>query len=113
MSTDPARLPVTSPPVVVSEPRASLAAEVQFTEGLPLALVSVLERRYLSQFRAADWRFEASADDNARPLLREITALGRPQEPGIFARAMPHVLTACHDPGHSLLTTASRAPRRF
>ncbi|MGH8200918.1 MAG: ATP-binding protein [Steroidobacteraceae bacterium] len=103
MSTDPARLPVAAATVVVAEPSPSLAAEVQFTEGLPLALVSVLERRYLSHFRAADWRVEASADDNARPLLREITALGRPQEPGIFARAMPHVLTACHDPGHSLL----------
>jgi hypothetical protein len=103
MSTDPARLPVASPAVTASQPSPSLAAEVQFTEGLPLALVSVLERRYLSNFRAGDWRVEPGADDNARPLLREITALGRPQEPGIFAQAMPHVLTACHDPGHSLV----------
>src|SRR6185503_17985997 len=102
MSTDPVILPAAAP-TPASEPGPSLAAEVQFTEGLPLALVSVLERRYLSNFRAADWRIEPSPEDYSHPLLREITALGRPQEPGIFAQAMPHVLTACHDPGHSLV----------
>ena len=102
-------MPTDSPPtqaVAVSaatEPRTSLVREVQFTEGLPQALVSVLERRYLSHFRAADWKIQPRPGDNARPLLREVTGLGRPQEPGIFARAMPHVLTACHDPGHSLV----------
>lgn len=103
MSTDPVPLPTPSSALAVSEPGPSLAAEVRFTEGLPLALVSVLERRYLSNFRAADWRIEPSPEDYSHPLLREITALGRPQEPGIFAQAMPHVLTACHDPGHSLV----------
>jgi hypothetical protein len=85
------------------EPRQSLAAEVRFTEGLPLALLSVLERRYLSHFRPADWKIEPRPGDNARPLLREVIGLGRPLEPGIFARAMPYVLAACHDPGHSLV----------
>src|SRR6185437_7887218 len=102
MSTDARPIQPAIVPAV-SEPPASLAAEVQFTEGLPQALVSVLERRYLSHFRAADWKIQPRAGDIARPLLREVTGLGRPLEPGIFARAMPHVLTACYDPGHSLV----------
>jgi hypothetical protein len=90
-------------PASAGVPQASLVADVQFTEGLPLALMSVLERRYLSGFRSEDWQFEAGAADRGIPLLREVTGLGRPQEPGIFARAMPHVLTACHDPGHAVV----------
>jgi len=88
-ASEPAAGELTKP-----EPRESLAAEVRFTEGLPLALLSVLERRYLSHFRPADWKIEPRPGDNARPLSREVTGLGRPQEPGIFARAMPYVLAA-------------------
>ena len=113
MSTDSRLVPIASTDATaVVEPRPSLAAEVQFTEGLPRALVAVLERRYLSDFRPADWKIQPRAGDNARPLLREVTALGRPQEPGIFARAMPHILTACHDPGHSLVVVLHGAGGR-
>ena len=102
MPTDPRPAQDVAVPAVI-QPQTSLAAQVRFTEGLPQALVSVLERRYLSHFRAADWKIQPRPGDNARPLLREVTGLGRPEEPGIFSRAMPHVLTACHDPGHSLV----------
>lgn len=95
-------VPAAPVPAIV-QPETSLATEVQFTQGLPQALVSVLERRYLSNFRPVDWTIQPRPGDNACPVLREVTGLGRPREPGIFSRAMPHVLTACHDPGHSLV----------
>jgi hypothetical protein len=75
----------------------------QFSEALSLMLVSTLERRYLADFNANDWRIETRAGDVARPLLREVLGLGRQKRGDEWARAMPHVLTACHDPGHSLV----------
>ena len=74
-----------------------------FTEMLPLMFVSLLERRYLSNFQISNWRIEGQEGDTARPLLREVTDLGRPRQEGEWARAMPHVLTACHDPGHAVI----------
>src|SRR4051812_32168299 len=76
---------------------------LRFAEALPQALVGVLERRYVSDFNPQDWRIEARAGDTARPLLRRVMGMGRPRQPGEWALAMPHVLTACHDPGHALL----------
>lgn len=77
--------------------------ELQFTEGLPLTLVSMLERRYLLELRGELWRIGAREGDNAFPLLREVVGLGRPHEPGEWARVMPHVLAATHDPGHAVV----------
>jgi DNA helicase HerA-like ATPase len=77
--------------------------ELQFSEALPLTLVSLLERRYLLNFRADSWQISSREGDHARPLLREVVGIGRPQQPGQWARVMPNVLAACHDPGHSLL----------
>jgi len=79
-------------------------AERQFVETMPLALVSLLERRYLSEFEINSWQIEPKVGDNARPLLREIISLGRNTEGSISAKVMPHVLTACHDPGHALVS---------
>ncbi|MFM9965326.1 MAG: ATP-binding protein [Planctomycetaceae bacterium] len=73
-----------------------------FAEGLPFALVSALERRYLTHFDASQWTLSGPSDE-AQPLLQQVLALGRPRQSGEWARAMPHVLTACHEPGHSLV----------
>jgi Helicase HerA, central domain len=69
---------------------------------MPHVLLSLLERRYLSPLHPEHWRFELPTIDAHRPLLREVTRLGRP-EPGEWAKVMPHLLTACHEPGHSLI----------
>jgi hypothetical protein len=78
-------------------------AALQFTETLPLALVSLLERRFLAPFQGSNWQIHSQEGDTARPLLREVLSLGRPHRPEEWIQAMPHVLTACHDPGHSLM----------
>lgn len=78
-------------------------AAMQISQDLPLALVSVLERRYLSNFRHADWQLDAPEHDDGAPLLCEVTALGRPAVPGEWSRAMPRVLSACHESGHALV----------
>src|SRR5665811_2513822 len=63
-------VPAAPVPAIV-QPETSLATEVQFTQGLPQALVSVLERRYLSNFRPVDWTIQPRPGDNACPVLRE------------------------------------------
>jgi hypothetical protein len=88
--------------------RALTAAEreaIQFTEALPAMMVSLLERRYLTQLQPADWQITPQEGDTARPLLSEITALGRPGGPDEWTQAMPQVLTACHDLGHAVVMT--------
>jgi DNA helicase HerA-like ATPase len=88
--------------------RALTSAEreaIQFTEALPAMMVSLLERRYLTQLQPADWQISPQEGDTARPLLSEITALGRPGAPDEWAQAMPQVLTACHDLGHAVVMT--------
>jgi hypothetical protein len=69
---------------------------------MPHVLLPLLERRYLSPLQPENWRFELPSADAHRPLLREVTRLGRP-EPGQWAKVMPHLLTACHEPGHALI----------
>lgn len=78
-------------------------AALQLAETLPFLLVSLLERRYLSGFQPSNWHLERRSPDAHRPLLREITSIGRPSHPEAWGHAMPHVLTACHDPGHALV----------
>jgi hypothetical protein len=75
----------------------------QLAQALPLMMVSVLERRYLADLQPGGWRMPPRPGDNARPLLREVVGLGRPAQGGEWARTMPHVLAACHDPGHALV----------
>ena len=89
--------------VRIAQDALSRFTETQFSEALPLMMVGLLERRYLSDLRAAQWDIEAPEGDAAVPMLREITALGRPHAAEEWANAMPHVLTACHDPGHALV----------
>src|SRR5437868_5039965 len=76
---------------------------LQFTEELPLMLVTLLERRYLTEFQPLLWYIAAKEGDIARPLLREVVGLGKPRKEGQWAQMMPHVLTACHEPGHALM----------
>ena len=78
-------------------------AELQFDESLPYLLMTLLERRYLTDFTPVNWRLAPRAGDLARPWLREVVALGRPHLQSEWAKAMPHVLNACYDPGHALL----------
>lgn len=77
--------------------------QLAWIEDLPLILVTVLERRYLSDFQPQHWQITAPSEDLAWPLLREVVALGRPQQSQEWTQAMPHVLNACYETGHALL----------
>jgi len=72
-------------------------------DSLPSLLVGLLERRYLSDIGLEGWNIAPREGDTARPLLREIVGIGRPSSVEEWGKAMPHVLTACHDPGHTLM----------
>ena len=74
-----------------------------FAQALPLLLLSVLERRHLDDVDPVGWSIAAQTGDSASPLLREVVSLGRPEDTEAWASAMPHVLSACHDPGHSVV----------
>ena len=73
----------------VPAPAAGPLPLTEVAEALPFALVSVLERRYLSPFAVDGWRLEQRADDLARPLLRQVVALGRPAQPGAWREPCP------------------------
>ena len=75
-----------------------------FSETMPLLLLSLLERRYLADFQSALWQVSPAPADSARPLLREVRGMGRPQAGEDRSRAMPHVLTAAHGQGHAVVT---------
>lgn len=96
-------LPAVLKPHSVQTPTPGDLNSVEFVEGLPHALVTLLERRYLTGYDPGQWRLEPRNLDGTRPLLKQVVALGRSRQAGECARAMPHVLTACHDPGHALL----------
>ncbi len=96
-------VPAAAPPGGVLDQRHRDMLQLQLAEALPLMLVSLLERRYLTELEAHRWQLEAAPNDEARPLLREVTAMARPEHAEAWARAMPHVLTACHEPGHTLM----------
>jgi len=86
----------------LARPQSLELAEPEFTQALPLTLVSLLERRYLLDLQPGAWDITAP-EDHSRPLLRQVIGLGRPRQAGEWARAMPHILSACHDPGHSVV----------
>jgi DNA helicase HerA-like ATPase len=75
-----------------------------FSEAMPRLLLSLLERRYLADFQSFRWQISPAPADSARPLVREVRALGRPQPGEDRGRAMPHVLTAAHGQGHAIVT---------
>jgi DNA helicase HerA-like ATPase len=75
-----------------------------FSETMPQLLLSLLERRYLSDFQSALWQVSPAPADSARPLVREVRGMGRPQPGEDRSRAMPHVLTAAHGQGHAVVT---------
>lgn len=70
----------------------------------PAVLCSLLERRYLTDFDHAQWILEPLGHDTARPLLHEVTELGVAKSGSQGARAMQHVLTACHEAGHAVVS---------
>lgn len=75
----------------------------QAGESLSQILVSMLERRYLSNFQLKDWRIEKQEMDKALPLLSEVEVLGRCKQQDDWSKTMPYVLTATHDLGHSYI----------
>lgn len=67
------------------------------------ALTTVLERRYLDALETARFRLEAD-DEPAVPLLRKVKVIGRHAGDEMLALAAPHLLAACHTPGHDMVT---------
>src|SRR5262249_14302231 len=99
-----AALPAAARPVSDSEAERPLPVSKRaFDEALPSMLVSLLERRYLTDLDPAAWRIAGRPDAVARPLLWEVTGLGRAADPEEWIRTMPGLLTACHDAGHALV----------
>lgn len=74
-----------------------------FAEVMPQLFLSLLERRYLTDFDASRWEVSPAPDDRARPLLREVLGVGRPQPGEDWSQAMPHVLTASHTMGQAVV----------
>ena len=92
----------TEPPAtstVVSTPEQDL---MRASQGLPHLFVDLLERRYLHELEPNQWRIQARTHDNAPQLLRAVRALGKQRHKEEWSTAMPHVLSACHEPGNSL-----------
>src|SRR3954451_8316766 len=76
---------------------------IGLVEDLPAMLLSLLERRYLASYDPVTWRLSERTDDGARPLLREVVQMGRPESAQRAGEAMTHVLSSCHDVGHALV----------
>jgi DNA helicase HerA-like ATPase len=74
----------------------------EMASALPALMISFLERRYLSGRLPAQWDLEVPDDDGIRPLLREITAVPRP-DPADGAGPMPYVLSASHTLGQAVV----------
>ena len=68
---------------------------------LPLLLTSFLERRYLGGLLPVQWDLRVPDDDDIRPLVREITAVPRPDPADGAADPMPYVLSASHTLGQA------------
>ena len=82
-------------------PRAE-AAVADFAEDGPYLLISMLERRYLTDLQLSRWSLQAPEDDGARPLLREILALPRRGPGEAPGQATPHLLSASHTLGQAI-----------
>lgn len=81
------------------------AQAVQVSAEVPELLVSLLERRYLSQFRPGMWRIGTAAEDGARPILRQIVTIGRERPGADWASVIPSMLTATHELGQAAVMT--------
>lgn len=84
------------------------ATSENLTEQLPALLLGVLERRYLTNFQAEDWRFTPDVHPGV-PMLREVVALGRPADEYATV-SMASALAACHDPGQALIGVLHGTP---
>ncbi|MFI2457937.1 ATP-binding protein [Streptomyces sp. NPDC019539] len=88
--------PVPDPIQLLSQPAA-----LSLAEAMPSLLVSLLERRHLTDFQPSRWEVSAVPDDSGRPLLREVLGMGRPQPGEDPGSAMTQVLTAGHWAGQA------------
>jgi len=77
-----------------------------FSEGEALSqmMTTLLERRYLDNFSSEHWQISPPNSAISVPLLRQIQAVGRHSNPEEVSRTMTQALTACHQPGHALVT---------
>lgn len=71
---------------------------------LPSLLLTLLERRYLSPTATDAWNLQLADNGTAPPTLATVSRLGKPGHLQDWPKAMPHLLTACHEPGHAVLT---------
>ncbi len=90
----------TAPSTIV----ASDAAVWTLDQDLPGALLSVLERRYLADYRAEDWRPQLDDDDPVLPSLREVEGLG--ESGARLDESLSKALASIHAPGHAVVWVA-------
>ncbi len=90
----------------ISSPVDSNAAIRSFSEGEALSqmMTTLLERRYLDEFSSEFWQIFPPDSTVSVPLLRQIQAVGRHNNLEEVSRNMTQALTACHQPGHALIT---------
>jgi len=84
-------------------PDETVAPEALMRE-LPALLLTLLERRYLSAADPDTWQLRLADEGTAPPMLAPVSRLGRPPRLQDWPKAMPHLLTACHEPGHAVMT---------
>ncbi len=87
-----------------NKPAASISFE-HVAESMSQLMVSLLERRYLSDFKPAYWEIEPDTHANAQVFLREVQEIGRDPIPEEMFRAVPYILASCHDPAHAFIAT--------
>ena len=85
-----------------SVPERSAPERDALASGLPQAVMSFLERRYLGDLELGQWDIRVPEDDEMRPLLREITAVPRAAD-GVPGDPMPYVLSASHTLGQAVV----------
>lgn len=74
---------------------------LELVQNLPSLLVSLLERRYLSEVRLGDWNFREDGHPS-RPIVREVVTLSRSHDTD-GAAPMTGVLSSWHEPGQTVL----------
>ena len=67
------------------------------------SLISLFERRYLSNFDIRQWQVEQSTNEDRGIVLKKITEIGRIQEREDIRAVLPNILHACHSEGHALI----------
>lgn len=92
---------------LIDAQQRSLEPVTSSLESLPSMLLSLLERRYLSDFEAGDWTFSLG-NDPAQVLLHELTAMGK--QPRDKLPSMAQTLSAWHEPGQSVIAVVQGHP---